>query len=123
MENTQTNEYDPSSKIHRDLVWLRHQGKNNSGYCYCCWKKIYMNDSGWCCTYVVCIEKGGVDDDVDNLRTCCIECNSNIGNQNLYAYMLHNKMRGPGTRNIRGYFELYPYKRNDKRTNDVITNP
>ncbi len=107
----------------RDKVWIAYHGEKLYGSCYSCGKIIYRYGytspkskssalEGWQCSHVIAKSKGGPNT-ISNLRVCCRHCNLSMGNQNLYVYMKHNKMKGPGKKNIYDYLKKYPCQIND----------
>lgn len=101
----------------RDSVWIAYHGNKTSGICYCCGLPIQRYNAGWHCSHVISDDKKGPTT-LDNLRTCCPHCNLSMGNCNLYVYIDKKKLKGPGSRNAKLYFQRHPSQINDKRTNN-----
>lgn len=101
----------------RNQVWLKYQGENNVGLCYCCATNITRFHAGFHCAHVKAEEKGGLTV-LENLRTTCRFCNLSMGTMNLYAYIVEKQLIGPGAKNAESYFSEHPSERYDKRTNN-----
>jgi hypothetical protein len=108
----------PLSRSLRKEVWKTYHGRTPHGECYCCGIKI--SESKWHCSHVLARSKQG-SDEVSNLRTCCVTCNTTMGNQNLYTFIKDNinsrQLHGPGTRKYRNYLTINPQYTTDIRTN------
>lgn len=101
----------------RDTVWITYYGNSVKGICYCCGKSINRYNGGWHASHVISSNKSG-EISTENLRPCCPHCNLSMGNQNLYAYIRDKELKGPGAKNINGYFRKHPDEKDDKRTNN-----
>jgi 5-methylcytosine-specific restriction endonuclease McrA len=79
----------------KNSVWEKYHGTSFIGQCYACGKPIdklnYHN------AHVVPHIQGGLVN-IDNLRTTCAHCNLQCGKQNLYHYIQHKKLKGPGSK-------------------------
>ena len=52
--------------------------------------------------------------EIENMRVCCVSCNTSMNNQNLYAYIMDKDMKGPGRKNVEEYLNRHPDQCNDK---------
>lgn len=98
----------PLSKSLRREVWNKYCGKENVGWCYTCGKKITFKK--WHCSHVISRARGGMDN-VENLRPCCPHCNLSMQTHNLYSYIDHKKLQGPGSKNAKKYLLEHPDQR------------
>ena len=103
------------TRTQRNVVWSKYHGTSLIGTCYCCSKIISKYNYGWHCSHVIAIAKGG-SCEINNLRVCCPNCNLKMGNQNIYAYIRDNKLRGPGAFNMNRWFMLNPLQISDTMT-------
>ena len=115
--NNQTHRRERMPKEIRDATWIKYNGPNNTGQCYCCGVTIQRYNNGWHCSHVKADVKGG-ETTVDNLRACCRRCNLSMGDQNMYTYMRDKNKKGPGSKNIKLYLHNHPSQQFDKRTNN-----
>ena len=76
-------------KNKRIAMWKLCFGEAENGKCYVCDKKIKITN--FTIGHVKAVAKGG-DNGLGNLRICCIECNSEMGTENLYDYK--RRLRG-----------------------------
>lgn len=97
----------------RQSVWLLYNGTATDGKCFACGEVI--TSGNWHCSHVIAEAKGGTCD-VNNLRPCCAVCNLKMGNQNLYAFVKSNKLKGKASRDATKYFATHPDQVNDLRS-------
>ena len=66
----------PIPKALRDHVWREYCGRNFDSHCYCCHKKISVQD--WECGHIIAEANGGKTI-IENLRPICSTCNKSMG--------------------------------------------
>jgi len=103
----------PVPKKMRIELWNKYNKDNPTGFCYCCGELISKN--GWHAAHVIAEVKGG-ETTLDNLRVTCQHCNLSMGSQNLYCYIVDNKLKGLGSLRYKKYFKQHPDQIGDKRT-------
>ena len=72
------------SKVLREKVWMKHNGRKLDGRCYCCQKVITTNEFE--CGHVVPESKGGKTT-LPNLEPICRTCNRSMGTRNMHEFM------------------------------------
>lgn len=70
----------PIPKALRNKVWTENCGENFKSHCFCCNKKITVQD--WECGHIQAEAKGGTLT-IDNLKPICTTCNRSMGTQNM----------------------------------------
>jgi hypothetical protein len=97
----------------RAAVWQSYHGDSIRGICYTCGIDI----TPFTCriSHVIPHSKGG-SSTFDNLRTCCSCCDTQMADQNLYAYLLEKELLGPGVKNVEAYFNKYPSQRHNTKS-------
>lgn len=94
----------------RRLVWNLHFD-TDKGKCFCCHIPInYIDD--YQCGHIEAEYNGGKLEE-SNLRPLCKSCNSKMGIQNMYIYMINT--------NAIGLHTLYTYTE-DEKLNEILSN-
>lgn len=93
-------------------LWLKYHGNSSMGHCYACDRPI--DDKNYHASHVLSHKHGGTIV-LDNLRTCCSNCNLRCGKQNLYAFIKQHKLTGLGASHMLHYFKLHPDQLYSKR--------
>lgn len=96
----------------RTAIWMNYHGKSIEGECYTC--GIGISPFSCKIAHVKAHSKGG-GLEMDNLRTCCYTCDSLMGNQNLYAFIVEEELKGSGAANIEAYFNKFPDEKKDTK--------
>lgn len=80
------------SKI-RQTIWNTYIGiQYGQGKCYCCDFEI-ISQANFHCGHIISEKEGG-SLDIDNLRPICGNCNSSMGIENMYVFVIKNKLKG-----------------------------
>lgn len=85
-------------------VWQTYIG-SDTGPCYACNRTI--DKDNWHCSHVISDKLGGLPT-LENLRPCCMHCNLQCRDKNLYAFIRDTDRMGPGAAYCDAYLRLHP---------------
>jgi len=72
------------SKVLREKVWMKRNGRKLDGKCYCCQKVITTNEFE--CGHIIPESKGG-ETALPNLEPICRTCNRSMGTRDMHEFM------------------------------------
>ena len=114
----------------KETVWEQFNGKlvndSGKGKCFCCLKQLDWPSVNIHGGHIIARSKLG-EDNIDNVRICCGDCNSNrlkrgMAEQNMYGWMIKNNM--PGLINIKkkDKYNQCKLKLNNLLKREIISN-